>query len=156
MHTPLHHGQNASLPEAREYTVKIPDILTWAIQELFIVSLVTYLIFYLIDVLLDSFVSKQFNMNIVLWIVIISGMLSVFLNPHPENSAVPNIKKTVTVPMVVWIVTLGVVAAGVVMLKTRSLGRLGYMIAGISGALVVLLSFVLLFEDEHTDTHPEQ
>lgn len=132
----------------REYRVRVPRMLLWAIQEVFAASLVTYLVFFLIDSLVDSFVSKQFNTNILLWIVIASGAALVLMNPRvdaPPNVARP---KQMTAKTVAMIAVFGVVAAGIVVLKTKSFGRLSYVIAGISGALVFLLSLVLLFGDD--------
>ncbi|MFH0829326.1 MAG: hypothetical protein V1907_04080 [Candidatus Kerfeldbacteria bacterium] len=148
MDNPLHIHRHHAFPEPREFRVQITGIAIWAIQEFFVASLVTYLVFFLIDSLIGSFVSQQFDMNILLWVVIVSGTLSVFLNPHPAPSVPDEGKRKLTVPMILFIGTLGIITVGIVFLKTRSLGRLGYLVAGISGILVILLSFVLLFEDE--------
>jgi hypothetical protein len=137
-----------------ERTIRIPRLAQWALNELFTVSLVTYLAFYLFDSLVGSFISKQFNMNILLWIVVASGVLSVWCNPSGRGmeDAAPT-KNRITWVTVVYIVGLGVVAGLIIYIKTRSLGRMGLLVSGVSALLVIALSLTLLFEEKTDFTH---
>lgn len=140
-------------PDSREFRLRISGLLVRVVQEAFAASLLTYLVFYMIDSFIDSFVSKQFNMNILLWIVMVSGVLLVLLGPRPEGAPKERVR-TLTIWTIVIIAALGVITAGIVYIKARSLGNVSYAVSVLSGILVMVLSFVLLFEDEEKHHAP--
>lgn len=136
------------IPATQVYRVRIPAIVYWTVRELFAAAIVTYLVFYLIDSLAGSFISMQFNMDIVLWIAIVCGVASVLVGPRGSDATTPHERTRVTFGTITLIVALGIVSALIVFIKTRSLGRIGYAISLMSGLIVMLLSFIMLFDDE--------
>ncbi len=141
-------------PPERAFNVRVPGIVLWSLNELFTVSLVTYLAFYLLDSFIGSFISKQFDMDILLWIVIASGALSLWLNPIAGRSASENGAGTrqLSWKMAAYVVALGIAAASVIFLKTKVLGRTGWLISMVSAVLVMWTSFAFLLDEGRDDT----
>jgi hypothetical protein len=55
-----------------------------------------------------------------------------------------------------FIVILGIITAAAIFVKSKTLGGSGYLIAGISGILVILLSFILLNEEDGPESENNQ
>ncbi len=144
----MDRSEQATNDAVTELRVRIPRIAYWTIHEVFTAALVTYLVFYLIDSLADSFISMQFNMDILLWTVIVSGAASVLLGPRGNVGPASGERPRITFGSVVLIVALGIVSSLVVFIKTHSLGRFSYAVALMSGLTVVLLSLIMLLDDD--------
>lgn len=137
-----------SLPVERQFHIRVPGLALWVLNEIFMVSLITYVALYLIDSLMSAFVTKQFNMDIVLWIVIASGTFSMVLGPKRGEHEQSHQSKMITWKAVVYVIGLGVIAGVVMYAKTKTLGRMGLLVSVVSALLVILLSFVLLFDSQ--------
>ena len=111
-------------------------------QEFFSVILVTYLLLLLLEEIKEGFVSNFLNLNIILGITLISGIITVFGGEGKKKEIEHFEKKDY-----MWIFALGVVGAALIFYKTRNLGALSYLISAISGILIVLLSVLILEED---------
>ena len=111
-------------------------------QEFFSVILVTYLLLLLLEEIKEGFVSNFLNLNIILGITLISGIITVFGGEGKKKEIKHFEKKDY-----MWIFALGVVGAALIFYKTRNLGTLSYLISAISGILIVLLSVLILEED---------
>lgn len=112
-------------------------------QDFFTVMLITYLLLLLLEELKEGFVSYYLNLNIILGIVIASGIITVLgsedkLEKKPEG---------LTAKDYIWIFVLGVIGAALIFYKTKDLGNLSYIISIISGTLIILLSILLLSEE---------
>ncbi|MCK9568244.1 DUF1616 domain-containing protein [Candidatus Pacearchaeota archaeon] len=115
----------------------IAEIINYLFQAL----LITYLILLLIEQVWSASVSLYFNLNYLLIVVIISGVLDVF-SEHPE--------KKESKPRwwdYLFIGTLGILGLIIIKFKTGELGWLSWLISIIAGVLIILLS-VLVLEDE--------
>ena len=112
-----------------------------AISNLFQVLLVTYLGLLLIEQLWTGFVSLYINLNYLLVIVIILGVLDVFSEKQPMH------RKMATKKDYLFVLVLAVLGFFIIKIKTASLGWLSWVISIIAGILIFLLS-ILVLEDE--------
>src|SRR3989338_4064766 len=123
------------------------------VSEIFKISLLSYLVFYLIEDFFPGFVSGFFNMNILLGIVVGSGVFTVI--SHKEESKEgegKEVKNKIRARDIVFIVILSIIAGGLIYLKTKDLGKLGLAISIISGIIILLMSILLLTEEEPFDS----
>lgn len=134
------------------------------INELFQVSLVTYLILLLLETLDKGFVSNVFNLNYLLGVVLISGILKVLPISYKKNlnqweiidlglfRLLDQIRpKGISENQFYFIILIGIGGAGLVYFKTRELGYISLLIAGITCLIIFLLSY-LIFTDPEVDT----
>jgi predicted membrane channel-forming protein YqfA (hemolysin III family) len=106
--------------------------------------LVTYLLLLLIEQIWSGSVSLFLNLNYLLIIVIVLGILDVF-SEHKK------IEEHVSKWDYVLISVLGVVGFIIIKFKTVDLGWLSWLISIIAGILIILLSLLVLEEDEEDD-----
>jgi predicted membrane channel-forming protein YqfA (hemolysin III family) len=112
------------------------------INHIFQTLLVTYLILLLIEQIWPSTVSFYINLNYLLIAVIVSGVLDVF-SKHEKKKQEPVTKKDY-----VFISLLGLAGFLIIKFKTVQLGWLSWVISIIAGILIILLSLLVLEEDE--------
>jgi len=125
------------------------------VSEIFKISLLSYLLFYLIEDFFPGFVSSFFSMNILLGIVVGSGVLTV-ISQKPDSAKASTDEgrieeNKIRARDIVFIVILSIIAGGLIYLKTKSLGGLGLAISIISGIIILLMSILLLTEEEKND-----
>jgi len=117
----------------------------WFILELakaiFPIALITYLVYFLFDDLLPGLISNYINLNLILAICVIAGVLSVFVKEKVEKQAIT--KKDYT-----FIIVLAILGGVLIWWKTKELGWLSWIISIISGVLIVIISVLLLKEEE--------
>ena len=115
---------------------------TEVINHLFQTLLITYLILLLIEEIWKGIISNYLNLNYLLIIVIITGILDVF-SEHKEN-----IIKEEPKPLdYLFVFALGIIGFVIIKLKTVDLGWLSWVISIIAGILIILLSLLILEED---------
>ncbi len=112
------------------------------IHHLFQTLLVTYLLLLLIEQVSIGFVSTYLNLNYLLIIVIISGILSVFSEPDKIKHEKPKLKDYI------YIAILSISGFIIIKFKTAELGWLSYAISTVAGILIALLSILILEDDE--------
>jgi len=112
------------------------------VNYIFQTLLVTYLILLLIEQIWTGVVSVYLNLNYLLVIVILAGILDVF-SEHPTIAKKPTTKKDY-----LFIILLGIAGFVIIKFKTSSLGWLSWLISVIAGILIILLSLLVLEEDE--------
>jgi predicted membrane channel-forming protein YqfA (hemolysin III family) len=122
---PLFKGNNASL-----------------INHVFQILLVTYLILLLLEQVWAGIVSVYLNLNYLLILVIIAGILDIF-SEH-QSKAKEKIKKI----DYLFIGLLGIAGFFIIKFKTPNLGWISWIISIIAGILIILLSLLVLEEDE--------
>ena len=89
-------------------------------------------------------------MNILLGIVVGSGVFTVVIEkPASESDGEVKIKDRIKARDIVFIVILSIIAGGLIYLKTKDLGKLGLAISIISGIIILLMSILLLIEDDY-------
>src|SRR3989338_9937434 len=122
------------------------------IAEIFKISLLSYLVFYLIEDFFPGFVSGFCSMNILLGIVAGSGVFTVISQKEEsKESEGKEAKNKIRARDIIFIVILSIIAGGLIYLKTKSLGGLGLAISIISGIIILLMSILLLTEEEKND-----
>lgn len=113
------------------------------INHLFQTLLVVYLILLLIEQIWQGFVSQYLNLNYLLIIVIVVGILDVF-SEHQKP-----VQERVKKRDYIFIFLLGIAGFLIIKFKTSQLGWLSWLISIIAGILIVLLSILVLQEDEN-------
>ena len=114
-------------------------------HELFSTLLITYLLLLLAETIREGTVSAFMDMNYLLIIVIVTGVISVLTQKEEEKPE----KVKLTGKDYIYIVILGVIGAAIVWYKIQDIGKLSYLISIIAGVLIILLS-TLLFDEEET------
>jgi len=120
------------------------------IKEIFKVSLISYLLFYLVENFMTGYITDYFNLNILLIITIISGILTV----AGEKEVGEKEERRIKVKDYIFIIILGLVAAGLIFYNIKEIGKLAYLISIVSGIIIVLISILLLkdsFDDKEDD-----
>lgn len=112
-------------------------------EELFKVSLVTYLVLYLIEQLQDGFVSYFFNMNVLLIAAIVSGAIT-FLFSRKEGQ----LQNTIQLERknIFFLVVVALISAVVIFMIIKPVGVLAYVVSPLAGIIVLLL--ILSFYSE--------
>ena len=116
------------------------------VNHAFQILLVTYLLLLLIEQVWPGVVSVYLNLNYLLVIVIIAGVLDVF----SEQSFIAK-KEEVTWKDYLFISLLGVIGFAIIKFKTLDLGWLSWVISIIAGILIILLSILVLEEEDDKD-----
>lgn len=116
------------------------------INHLFQVLLVTYLALLLVEEIWSGTVSNYLNLNYLLIIVIVFGILDVFSENLPRENKMPTKKDYL------FIIILGIVGFLIIKFKTSSLGWLSWVISIIAGILIILLSMLVLEDNENDET----
>ena len=106
------------------------------------------LFLFLITLLLREFyldaINSLININWFMFAVIIVGAVSILFPPKIKKEK----EKPVTWKDKSLIVILGIIGAGIILLKLKELGWIGYAIAGLGGLIIVLLSWLLINEKD--------
>ncbi len=117
------------------------------VSHLFQNLLIVYLILLLLEQVVSGFVSQYLNLNYLLIIVIVVGVLDVF-SEHPiQVQQKPKTKDYI------FIFILGVLGFAIIKFKTSALGWLSWLISIIAGILIILLSILVLEEDENEEKY---
>ncbi len=95
----------------------------------------------MIEQIWAGLVSTYLNLNILLVVVIVTGILDVF------SEHAPIIKEKIRKDYI-FIGLLGIAGFLIIKFKTLELGWLSWVISIIAGVLIVLLSLLVLEEDE--------
>lgn len=111
------------------------------INHIFQTLLITYLVLLLIEQIYTGFVSVYLNLNYLLVLVIASGILDVFTEKKQT-------KQQTTKKDYYLIYALGILGTIIIKFKTEELGYLSYIISIIAGILIILLSHLILEEEE--------
>ncbi len=102
--------------------------------ELFKASLISYLLLYLIDELWPGFVLNYYNLNIILLVIIISGILALWVKEDK------NAKKTYNERIGMIIMVLFSLGAGLlIFFKIKQIGWIAYIISIVGAAMIYLL-----------------
>ena len=108
------------------------------INSVFQSMLVTYLILLLIEQVWESSVSTYLNLNYVLVIVIVAGILDVFSEVKKEP------EKPISLKDKIFIYVLGILGFIIIKFKTAELEALSWIISITAGILIILVSVRLI------------
>ena len=112
-------------------------------KALFEQLLVSYLLLLLIEEIWPKSVTPYLNMNILLILVIITGAIAVLTQKEEQKIISEPARKDYLL-----IGILGIAGAGIIFYKTKEIGWLSYIISAISGILIILLSCLVINEEE--------
>lgn len=113
------------------------------IRDFFPYVLLTYLIFFLLEILLPGFVSNNFDLNYLLVAVLILGFFSVFASPIEQKEELPQ-KSDRNL-----IIILSLITFIVLLFRTKDMGLAGLAISLVGSLLVAGMSVILIyFPDE--------
>ncbi|MDZ7798461.1 MAG: hypothetical protein U5L76_02470 [Patescibacteria group bacterium] len=117
----------------------------------FVNSLIFYLLYYLIELLSDGFVTKFYNLNYHLLLVIVFGILAIGFNDSNkkiiEDNEIKKTRKSIILEYIsVIIITL--ISVLVIYYKTRDLGNLSFLISALLGLLIILVSYLIMKIDK--------
>lgn len=116
------------------------------VGELFQFSLVTYIILLIAETLQEGFVSYFFNINILLGIVLLTGIIMLITRYDRLEPQTSHQRFTLKNLLYALMVSLG--GALLVYYKTALLGDTAIIIAILTGGIIILLS--LLFFSDNT------
>jgi len=106
----------------------------------------TLLFLFLITLLAREFypdiINLRVNINWFMFIVIIFGAISILCPPKYKKHK----EKPVTWKDTIFIIFLGILGAIIIFFKLKELGWIGYVIAGLGGLIIIMLSWMLLSE----------
>lgn len=113
-------------------------------EEFFQYSLLTYLILLMAETLKPGFVNFFFNFNIVLIIVVLSGIIMVLThNEHLEPKKTRKIKQA----DIELIIILALASGLLVYYRTSELGAVSFAITVITTVIILLIAVLLLTEE---------
>jgi len=119
------------------------------VQTLFAVLLTTYLLLILLETISEGSVSSHINLNYLLIVVIVAGIVAVLTGPKTVEK---RRKERLTLRTIFTIACVGIGGAAIVWYKTKEIGWLSYVVSFVSGTLIVLLSVLIWREDEKDES----
>lgn len=133
--------------------IKLPRLMSAAewreiVNFSFSVALISYLVCYLIESLKSGYIKAYFNLEYFLWAAVATGVLSAVW-PAVKKPIDDNIK--IGWKSICGMVVLAVGAAAYVWYQTRSIGRLGLIIALLTGLVVLCLSYLVYAETDEEE-----
>lgn len=153
--TAAQENQNNEPAEKKSnYQELLKTVLTIA-KELFIISLIFYLILFLLEIIFPGFVSYNFNLNWVLGLVLALGLIAAFApevsKEKVEGEGKPKILDYITS------VFLGILGGVLVFVKMGFTSYLSLIVAGVVGVLIIAFSLILLtVQDEEVEEKEEK
>ncbi len=125
----------------------IKTILSWA-KNLFVVALIIYLVLFLLEITLPGFVSNNFNLNSLLVVVLILGVLAALA---PDDKEDPEIIKAPSKADYLMFVSMGIVG-GLLMFYKSDLNLVPRILFSIfiAGFITAVSLFLLLTKDEES------
>jgi hypothetical protein len=120
------------------------ELMIHGVRAMFQVLLVVFLLTLLVRELYPG-VTEWVNMNYFLILVIIFGIVAVLTNDDAQDTREPAI---ITKRDYLFIGAASIAGTAIVWYKIQDIGKLAYLIAILSGALIFLLSILVLEEDE--------
>ena len=142
----LYHMEILSFFKDNDYSkyTKI-EFIVRGVNFSFQILLIIFLLTLLIRELSPSMVN-WINMNYFLILVIIFGAAAVLANKENDKQNVEPV--TITKIDYIFIGIAGVAGAIIVWYKIQSIGSISYLIALLSGILIIMLSILIMEEDE--------
>lgn len=113
------------------------------INHVFQAILITYLALLLVEQLWVGVVSNYLNLNYMLALVIILGVLDIFSEHRNQEHKNPTKKDYL------FIIVLAILGFIIIKIKTAQLGWLSWLISIIAGVLIALLSILVLEEKDN-------
>lgn len=114
---------------------------------IFVGSLVFYLLLILIENIFQGFVSTTFNPHYLLFLIVVSGIVAIFI--HPEAEEIEKGKKSNSIFDYSLIFFLAIVGFAAVLYASRELENIKWIIAVMTGMLILVIGGVLQYDEEN-------
>lgn len=121
-------------------------------QQLFIVLLITFLLLILLETVFEGSVSLYINLNHLLIILIVVGVIAVLTVSTKAESVK---EERFTAKGIFLIICAAIGGAAIIWYKTHDIGWISYVISAVSGGLIVLLSMLIWRGDEGEENEGE-
>jgi len=131
----------------KKYSYREEDKKRSWINYIFQGLLVFYLVLLLTETIKERLIPEWMNLNYLMGLVIFFGVITI-LFPPPEEKPWKRKKEEIAKKDYAMIVTMGAIGSLIVWYKTKEIGWISYLISFISGILIILLSILILGEDE--------
>lgn len=119
---------------------QIWEFIKDSIKDIFNVSLLTYLFFFLIDDFINGFVSNFLDLKIILVITIVSGVLTILFESedHDEKGGFSKNKYYIAS------IFFGLLSALLIYIRIKDIGSVALVVSLVSGLMVVILSMLFI------------
>jgi uncharacterized membrane protein len=124
--------------------IETRDVLSFAFQT----ALVSYLGFFLIENIKPGSVTGYMDLNWWLWAAVVTGVLSAiwpYVVPEAKRKA-----ENIGWREYLWLSLIAITTVAVMWYKLGSLGTIGKVIAGLSGAVVFSLCLLVYYDRDET------
>ena len=118
---------------------KVLETILVVAKELFIFSLILYLLLFILETLFPGFVTNNFNLNWVLLMVLVLGIFTAFAPVEAEEE-----KKKLTFIDYFLVIFLAIVGAGLIFYKMGTAGFSRWLVSIFSGILITVLGLVIM------------
>ena len=115
-------------------------------EEFFQISLITYLILLLAETIKEGFVSYFLDLNIILGVVIISG-LCMILTHDDERHLKKEGKKKLSSRDFEFFFIMSVAGALLIYYKTEELGTISLILTAFTAVIIFLLSYLIMTDE---------
>ena len=151
IHAPLANRLVESTQNSRENYRKYTsaEFARIGINTIFQIVLTAYLLMLLLQELYLP-AKEWLNMSYFLVTVVIFGAASALINNDKGDSTIVE-SAELTKKDYIFIITAGIIGAVIIWYKTQDIGKLSYLIATISGILIILLSILVMEDDDETN-----
>jgi len=110
------------------------------IAEIFKVSLLTYFILFIIEEFNKGIISNYFNFNILLTIIVVTGIATVLLDTDDQIEQ----RKNLRTKELLTIIAVAIIGGAIVFFKLQDVGIIAYIISFLSMVLVFLISILIV------------
>lgn len=108
------------------------------LEDLFLASLIVYLIFMLLETLKKGFVSFFVNIGVIEVIVLISGALALLSRKGPERTSEVTNVITITKTDLRIVIILAIINAAIIFKVALSLGGISYFVSATAGLAIAI------------------
>jgi hypothetical protein len=109
--------------------------------EVFQVSLLVYLIILLVENFQKGIISDFLNLNWILGIVIISGIIMILFNKEGDGKL--NDDKPVGKKGLILLIILALISASLIFVKIKDLGWLAWIVSILGGLIIFFISYFI-------------
>ncbi len=113
-------------------------------EQIFKVSLVTFLFLFLLDQLVIGFVSRKIDLSIFLIIILASGIVTFSMQREDKKRSLQFMK--IDKKMILLIFTVAIISALIIYYQLRGFGTIAYIVALCVG-IVVLLTITYIIKE---------
>lgn len=126
------------LPKENKILEKVDSNLFIIIYELFKVSLLTYFFILILEIFEPGFVTSYFNINIILYILIFTGLFVAFFSKKIEQEKTKN--NNIIISLLMYVVVC-IAASFMVYYQIKEIGDYSKIISIIFGIIIFLIAY---------------